>query len=258
MESRTRMAIGGMATVAASVTVICVVALTNSLSLADSAGSPIGAPPVVVPVSGGSTPSASPTPAATPRATPSPSTAPVEPVSEATSDPETTPPSAEVVPAPEARIVTPAAPTAEPEPRPDPEPAVPSTLKDALAQVRSTGSWDPLRAWAESRGWSDERLDRLIEELERVQDGSWSDSDSDPDSAGDRRSADAEGSISSIGGSEAWRGQGGSSKSDERRWSGTDSKKERSARAGTNVDDRSSGHGEKKDRWRDSPKWRDR
>lgn len=252
MESRTRMAIGGMATVAASVTVICVVALTNSLSLADSAGSPIGAPPVVVPVSGGSTPSASPTPAATPRATPSPSTAPVEPVSEATSDPETTPPTAEVVPAPEARVVTPAAPTVEPEPRPDS--SVPSSLRDALAQVRSTGSWDPLRAWAVSRGWSEKRVDRLIAKIERSQDESWF----TPDSTGDRRSGGAEGSIAGNGGSKAWRGQGGSSKSDDRRWSGASSTKERSARAGTNVDDRFSGHGEKKDRWRDSSKWRDR
>jgi hypothetical protein len=69
MESRTRLAIGGMATVAASVTVICVVALTNSVALSETAGSPIDAAPVVVPASDDpeavdETPS--PTPAATP------------------------------------------------------------------------------------------------------------------------------------------------------------------------------------------------
>ena len=50
VESRTRLAIGGMATVAASVAVVCAVAMTNSVALADAAGAPVGADPVVVPL----------------------------------------------------------------------------------------------------------------------------------------------------------------------------------------------------------------
>ena len=52
MEGRTRLAIGGMSTVAASVAVICAVALTNSMSLSDSEGSTVQASRIVVPSSG--------------------------------------------------------------------------------------------------------------------------------------------------------------------------------------------------------------
>lgn len=246
MESRTRLAIGGMATVAASVTVICVVALTNSLSLADSAGSPIGAAPVVIPASGAAAPSASPATTPTPKATPSPTPAPLQPVSQATTDPQTAPATAEVVPAPDAKVVTPT------RSAPVGEAAVPSSLKDALAQVEATGSWEPLRAWAESRGWSSARIDRFIAKLERAHDGSRS--------GGERESGGIDGTSGGTGGSDSQRAQIGSADRDERRGPGRSAGKERPAHAGANADDRShrSGHGEKKDRWRDSPQWRDR
>ena len=44
MESRTRLAIGGMATVAASVAVVCAVAMTTSVALADVRGAHRRAP----------------------------------------------------------------------------------------------------------------------------------------------------------------------------------------------------------------------
>ena len=49
VDSRTRLAIGGMVTVAASVAVVCVVAMTSSVALADAAGAPVAkrAMPVV-------------------------------------------------------------------------------------------------------------------------------------------------------------------------------------------------------------------
>ena len=45
MDSRTRFAIGGVSTVVASVAVVCAVALTNSVALADTAGAPVGRQP---------------------------------------------------------------------------------------------------------------------------------------------------------------------------------------------------------------------
>lgn len=80
-----RLAIGGGATFAASVAVVCMVAMSSAAALADSAGAPIGARPVVVPAA---TPSASATPV--PRTAPSapPAAVPTEPETVLAPDPE--------------------------------------------------------------------------------------------------------------------------------------------------------------------------
>ena len=66
VEGRTRLALGGMATVAASVAVVCAVAMTTTVALADSAGSPAGARSVIVPASATTPVAASATPSPTP------------------------------------------------------------------------------------------------------------------------------------------------------------------------------------------------
>lgn len=230
MESRTRLAIGGMATVAASVTVICVVALTNSLALTESAGSPLNAAPVIVPASdseesASATATPVPTPSATPVATP------VDTAVETPTTPSTSAPAAEVVPAPEAKVVTPA--------RPAPAPSATDTFEAAIAQAKAAGSLEPLRAWAQRRGWSTERIDALLAKLDRQ--------------LGDRSGTDGGSHSDGRGGSTTNSGK-------DDRGSGTDSSGERSANAGANADRWSErpGDGEKKTRWRDSPERRDR
>ncbi|MGL4255907.1 MAG: hypothetical protein ACRCSL_06190 [Microbacterium sp.] len=164
MESRTRLAIGGLTTVAASVTVICIVALTNSLALSESAGSSVGAAPIVVPASDEDAAEEGSTPTATPRATPSPEPEP-EPQTEEPTD-SAAPPTAEVVPAPDAQVVTPVRPSPAAE-QPS-RPSGPATVEEAIAQAEASGSWAPLRTWAESQGWSAGRIDALIKKLERA------------------------------------------------------------------------------------------
>ncbi len=144
MDSRTRLAIGGMVTVAASVAVVCVVAMTSSVALADAAGAPVGSRPVVVP-SAATTPIASPTPSAIPPAAQAP-----VPVVEA-----------ETVPAPDPEDI--AAPQ-----NPSGSVAEPSlAVEDQLvAEVTASGSWDSVLEWAEQRGWSAARVDAWISRLE--------------------------------------------------------------------------------------------
>jgi hypothetical protein len=259
VESRTRLAIGGMATVAASVTVICIVALTNSLALSESDGTPIGAGPVVVPASGGTeagddgaTPSATPTPAPVPQPIPTPQP----------SEPDPSPPTAEVVPAPDAQVVTPVRPSPvaeQPSPSPSAKPATPSlpgTRDEAIAQSEASGSWDPLRAWAASQGWSDGRTDALISRLERRQDDRLEIGGGD---SGDRRSGDS-GDAAIQGGSDSGRVSSPPTVTDDERGAVTGSSKERPANAGAGAADRTEkpGDGAKKDRSRDSPVRRDR
>jgi len=144
VDSRTRLAIGGMVTVAASVAVVCVVAMTSSVALADAAGAPVGSRPVVVP-SAATTPIASPSPSAIP-----PTAQPPVPVVE----PETVP-----APDPEdiAALQNPSGTIAEPS----------VAVEDQLvAEVTASGSWDSVREWAEQRGWSAARVDAWISRLE--------------------------------------------------------------------------------------------
>jgi hypothetical protein len=143
VDSRTRLAIGGMATVAASVAVVCVVAMTSSIALADAAGAPIGSRPVVVP-------------SATSSATPTPSRSAVPPhaqVPVVVDEPET-------VPAPEPEDVAASQDSSAEATEPS------AAVEDALvAAVAAAGSWDAARLWAEQQGWPAGRVDAWIERL---------------------------------------------------------------------------------------------
>jgi len=144
VEGRTRLALGGIATVAASVAVVCAVAMTTSVALADSAGSPAGAQSVIVPASAASA-AASPTPAA--------STEPVTPQTPA-DQPETVP-----APEPEDVASPPIVQTQVGEPSA-------ATEDQFVTEVQESGSWDAAYAWAEQRGWSSARIDAWIARLE--------------------------------------------------------------------------------------------
>lgn len=245
MESRTRLAISGMATVAASVAVICVVALTNSQALTDSAGAPIGAAPVVVPASGapaaGDAGEAAPAVTPTPTTQPSPSAEPREPAATDPVPPQTSP--AEIVPAQEAQDVTPTRP-ASPSSRPA-EPAAPSTEEEAIAEAVASGSWERVRAWAEGKGWPVDRIDAFIARLEREMSERLQDSerrservDVEADSNRVSAPADPESDAAAVAGRP----------------------EDRSASRGARADHRPKVPvvGEKKDRSRQSPPMRDR
>ncbi|GAA1993051.1 hypothetical protein [Microbacterium pumilum] len=149
MDSTTRFAVGGMATVVASVAVVCLVALTNSVALADSGGASIGAARVVVPSATPTATAVAPTPAPAPTpTTPAPTaSAPAAPVDQGTETVEGPAPVDVSVPAPTT-------------------PAEPTVVDDAVAEAEATGTWDRLRAWANRVGWSDERIDAMIKTLE--------------------------------------------------------------------------------------------
>ncbi|WP_019181210.1 hypothetical protein [Microbacterium yannicii] len=149
VDARARLAMGGVTTVAASAAVICLVAFTNSAVLADSEGSTVAAPRVVVPSTGSAAPAA--------EALPEGTTTMVVP---------------ETVQAPHPVVV------AEPrvnEPQ-TPVPAVPSDdasgpgfsaePDEAVAAAAASGRWDEVRAWALAHGWSPGRTDAWISRLQ--------------------------------------------------------------------------------------------
>lgn len=144
MEGRTRLALGGMATFAASVAVVCAVAMTTSVALADSAGTPAGAESVIVPASA---------PSAATSATPEPSTQ--------AAAPQTPSDQPETVPAPEPEEV--ASPQIVQTQTGEPSAA---TEDQFVTEVQESGSWQAAYAWAEERGWSTARVDALIARLE--------------------------------------------------------------------------------------------
>lgn len=144
---------GGMTAVAASVAVVCIVAMTNTAALKDSPATTVAASRVLVPA------------ASSPSATPSPAPVATTPV--------VTPNEAEVVEAPDPTAVEPTAPTAS-APRTAAAPPA-SDAGEAAADVdaaieaaRATGTWDSLRVWAQDHGWSTGRIDALIERLSRA------------------------------------------------------------------------------------------
>jgi len=135
-----RLAVGGAATVAASVAVVCAVALSNAAALADTAGRPLAFERVEVPLA-----TSSPTPAASPLVVPTP-----------TPQPPSASESPETVPAPEPLEVAPATPApraAEPS-APAPESAVTPDQSGRQAAA-SAAAWERLLRWAHSKGWSD-------------------------------------------------------------------------------------------------------
>jgi hypothetical protein len=133
-----------MATVAASVAVVCAVAMTTSVALADSAGAPAGARSVIVP-SAAATASAEPTP--------SPSVA--APVAQApVQEPET-------VPAPEPEDV--ASPLDAQTSAGEPSAASEEQL---VEEIEQSGSLDAAYEWAQQHGWQRARIEAWIARLE--------------------------------------------------------------------------------------------
>lgn len=274
MDSRTRLAIGGMSAVAASVAVICAVALTNSAALSEAQGSSIESAPVVVPSAGVSTGAAT-------ADVPEPVAAPV-PETDRSQDQ----PIAEVVPAPAPKVV----------PAPEPEAGEPTTGTatteppagtggtdgtpsddEAVAEAERSGSWDAAREWAARLGWSQARIDAWIDRLEKAR-GSlseWRDdhrSDSDREGPirdsgeGDRSGGDSASENSSRDG-DADRRAGADATAQkvqpapktQERSSAIGSTQDRPAHAGAKAEHRSTkpGLGAKKDRSRDTPDRRD-
>lgn len=224
---------GGMATVAASVAVVCAVAMTNSVALADSPGVDVAAARVLVPAaSSGTTPETSASTGAVHRPEVAEAPAPVDVADSAPSapvEPSTTP-------------VTPA--SAAPEPAPA-APAPPASAGEAVDASHRAGTWDAVRAWALAHGWSQKRIDAWISRLEEERAAAERDSASERESA----SADRDREHGAEQGPPA-----GLVPADPR---------ERPANAGSNADreERSSdsSHGDtKKDRSRNPPDRRDR
>ena len=252
VESRTRLAVGGMSVVAASVAVICAVALTNSVALSDAAGSTIDAAPVVVPASAGDSEGddagAAPAPAAT-----------TSPVAETRGTRV-----AEVVPAPAPEVVPASPPASSPHATDSARPTQSPTEDEVVAEAEATRSWDAARKWAERLGWSQARIDAWIDRLEKAR-GPLS-GDRAPGGHGGADDGGRQGLVgsgSSLGqvgddrrGHGAANGNGHSSKD---RPAAAESSHKRPAHAGANADDRSTkpGSGAKKHRSRDSPDRRD-
>ncbi|MDY0911073.1 hypothetical protein [Microbacterium sp. CFBP9034] len=269
-----------MSTVAASVAVICAVALTNSMALSDTQGSTVHAARVVVPSSGGAS-------AANGGEAPD-DVAPVPPAAEETRTLPVTP-VAEIVPAPDPVVIAPpvAQPVAEPH---GGSPVIPSQA-EAVAAAKASGSWDSAREWAATVGWSQARIDAWIAKLERTHgsvlddwqggDGSselTTDSDSDrgdsdrgdSDRRSDRRDADrtrsgADHGQESVGTEQlavepAPAAPAAPTGTAEKPANAGNSPTQRPAHAGANAEHRSEkpGAGEKKDRSRVSPDRRDR
>ncbi|MGN6218202.1 MAG: hypothetical protein ACTHNQ_01760 [Microbacterium sp.] len=153
MDARTGLVIGGMTAVAASVAVVCAVAMTNTAALKDSPATTVASARILVPASS-STPTATPTP--------------TQPEIPLTSD------EAEIVEAPAPTEVEPSAPSAHnpprtPPPAEQPQVAAPGDDVDSVIEAaRAAGTWDSLRAWATANGWSNGRIESLIDRLERA------------------------------------------------------------------------------------------
>jgi hypothetical protein len=177
VEGRTRLALGGVATVTASIAVVCAVAMTTSIALADVVGAPVGGRAVVVPASDRSTPTASASPTVVhpqPRAE-APETVPAPEPEDVAAPPATQTP---VASAPAPRTSAPQSSADEP------SGAVEGTL---VAEVENSGSWDAVYRWAEARGWSPERIAAWVERLEsKLADSRSAQTKSKDDTSGNR------------------------------------------------------------------------
>jgi hypothetical protein len=150
VESRTRLTLGGMATVAASVAVVCAVAMTTSAALADSPGTPAGAPVLVPAAAATTSPAVSEGSAPAPAESAAASPVPPAPVDE----PQTVP-----APEPEDVAASAQAPSAAGQP--------PATTEQRLVdQAAASGTWDDAYAWAQERGWSEARTEAWIARLD--------------------------------------------------------------------------------------------
>lgn len=137
MNGRTGLVVGGVCAVTASVAVVCAVAFSHSAALADSAGSALSSPRVLVPAA----------------------TAPAVADAEGSLSHEV-PVSREQgpqlvdVPAPVVVDVPPTVPADAPD-----ESIV---REESLESAASAGAWDTVRERARARGWSDERIEEWI------------------------------------------------------------------------------------------------
>ncbi|GAA5028966.1 hypothetical protein GCM10025738_07540 [Microbacterium fluvii] len=162
MDSRARLAFGGAATVAASVAVVCAVALSNGAALADSSGVTLTGARVVVP---------SASTAAAPAPSPSASASAEAPQIDHVDAPET-------VPAPEPVVVAPVAQTQT-------SPATSSTSTSSKSSTSSSsrseksrdesagerGASDAVREWAQNQGWSQKRTAAWLEKVQATMGG---------------------------------------------------------------------------------------
>lgn len=140
MDGRAGLVIGSLSAAAASVAVLTAVALTTSAALADSTGTDVYASGIVVPAS------PTPTPSEIPEAVTPVVHTPVEEI-----------PPAQVVDAPPPVIVGgDAGPTGH---------GAQNSEAAAIAAAAASGSWEPLRAFGATRGWSAERTEAWIERL---------------------------------------------------------------------------------------------
>lgn len=180
MDGRTRLVVGGVSAVSASVAVVCAVAMTTTWALADSAGSSLGAARVLVPAV------VPPTPVtgadSTERASSLPpqeeavEAPPVETV-EAPDEEAVESPQAETVEAPDPVVVdnrraaptapaAPAAPPAGTAPADPPAPASPAApAAPAGDDMATAGAWGEERQRATERGWSPARIEAWLTSL---------------------------------------------------------------------------------------------
>ena len=156
MDARTGFATGGFIVGATVVAVACAATLSNNAALADVPGKAAGLDVVrVSPSAAVATP--------TPRATAS-----SEPVAAPEISAPAAPVAAEVVPAPEPEDVPAPAPVAVEPPAvaPSTPAAAPVSKEEIQEEALRTGSWERLRAWANTHGWSSQRVEHWIARLQ--------------------------------------------------------------------------------------------
>lgn len=243
MEARTGLVIGGVTAVAASIAVVTAVALANTMALTDSPGTSLASESVIVPST--TSPSASPraTPAATLEALP-----PADPeVVEAPAPLVVDPPSA---PHEARRPAAPASPPASATAPDGSAPATPADIEPVIAAAKASGSWDALRTWALSHGWTTGRIDALVSRLEREQ------AEKSQQQSGSVELAEAP--VPGEPESQRRQVQSGAEYDRQTAPDPVSVGKERPAHAGSNVGNgNGAGHDAKKDQSRNSPEKRD-
>src|SRR6478752_6481665 len=156
LDGRAAFAAGGFLTGAAAVAVACAVTLSNASALADVPGAVADVDVVrVIRASPAASASVPPVPAVSPGA--APVTTPVGPT-------------AEIVPAPEPEDVAAAqnpGHQVSPPQRPAPPPAIGLSEQQVVDDAMRTGAWDRLQSWGEQRGWTQEKIDRWIAQLQQ-------------------------------------------------------------------------------------------
>ena len=156
LDGRAAFAAGGFLTGAAAVAVACAVTLSNASALADVPGAAADVDVVrVIRASPAASASAPPVPTVSPGA--APVTTPVGPT-------------AEIVPAPEPEDVAAAQSPGQqvsPAQRSASPPEIGLSEQQVVDDAMRTGAWDRLQSWGEQRGWTQEKIDRWIAQLQQ-------------------------------------------------------------------------------------------